>query len=181
MISTTDVKLGFRMLREFPGLTIAGGLALAIAIGIGAGWYDFSQDPFTPGSFYPDGDRLVEIEVRDSLAFRVEQRMLFDFAGWRRDARTVERLSAYRTIERTVTREGCVSSRRASPRRRRRRSAWPACRRSSAAHSLTPTNSATHSRSFSSAISSGSGCSMAAPTQSGRSWRWERRKRSSSA
>jgi hypothetical protein len=83
-----------------------GGLALAIAIGIGAGWYDFSQDLFRPRIPLPNGDRLVEIEVRDSLAFRPEQRMLFDFAGWRRDARSVERLSAYRTIERTVTRDG---------------------------------------------------------------------------
>src|SRR5687767_4999284 len=33
-MSWLDVKLGFRMLRRFPGLTIAGGLALAIAIGI---------------------------------------------------------------------------------------------------------------------------------------------------
>ena len=35
-----DYKLGVRMLLKHPGLTIAGGLALAIAIGIGAGWYD---------------------------------------------------------------------------------------------------------------------------------------------
>ncbi len=35
-----DYKLGVRMLLKYPGLTIAGGLALAIAIGIGAGWYD---------------------------------------------------------------------------------------------------------------------------------------------
>ena len=28
------------MLLKYPGLTIAGGLALAIAIGVGAGWYD---------------------------------------------------------------------------------------------------------------------------------------------
>ena len=35
-----DYKLGLRMLLKYPGLTIAGGLALAIAIGIGAGWYD---------------------------------------------------------------------------------------------------------------------------------------------
>ena len=30
-----DYKLGVRMLLKYPGLTIAGGLALAIAIGIG--------------------------------------------------------------------------------------------------------------------------------------------------
>ena len=79
MISTTDVKLGFRMLRKFPGLTIAGGLALAIAIGIGAGWYDFSQDLLHPRIPLPDGDRLVEIEVRDPLSRRAEQRLLYDF------------------------------------------------------------------------------------------------------
>jgi hypothetical protein len=35
-----DARLGGRMLLKYPGLTLAGGLALAIAIGIGAGWYD---------------------------------------------------------------------------------------------------------------------------------------------
>jgi predicted permease len=106
VLSSTDVKLGFRMLRKYPGLTIAGGLALAIAIGVGAGWYDFSQDLLRPRIPLPDGDRLVEIEVRHSLSSRPEQRVLSDFIGWRRDARSVEQLSAYRTIERTVTREG---------------------------------------------------------------------------
>lgn len=36
---TQDFKLGFRMLLKYPGLTLAGGLALAIAIGVGAGWF----------------------------------------------------------------------------------------------------------------------------------------------
>ena len=41
-----DYKLGFRMLLKYPGLTLAGGLALAIAIGVGAGWYDVvGEDP----------------------------------------------------------------------------------------------------------------------------------------
>jgi len=35
-----DYKLGLRMLLKYPGLTLAGGLALAIAIGVGAGTYD---------------------------------------------------------------------------------------------------------------------------------------------
>jgi hypothetical protein len=33
-----DYGMGIRMLRKYPGLTLAGGLALAIAIGMGAGW-----------------------------------------------------------------------------------------------------------------------------------------------
>ena len=45
-----DYKLGLRMLLKYPGLTIAGGLALAIAIGIGAGWYDLSRDLFAKAS-----------------------------------------------------------------------------------------------------------------------------------
>ena len=36
--SMQDYKLGVRMLVKYPGLTLAGGLALAIAIGLGAGW-----------------------------------------------------------------------------------------------------------------------------------------------
>ena len=38
-----DYKLGLRMLLKYPGLTVAGGLALAIAIAIGAGWYDLTS------------------------------------------------------------------------------------------------------------------------------------------
>ena len=42
--SMQDYKLGLRMLAKYPGLSFAGGLALAIAIGIGAAWYDVSRD-----------------------------------------------------------------------------------------------------------------------------------------
>ena len=56
-----DYKLGLRMLLKYPGLTIAGGLALAIAIGIGAGWYDVSRDFLRPTIPLPEGDRIVEI------------------------------------------------------------------------------------------------------------------------
>ena len=61
-----DYKLGVRMLVKYPGLTFAGGLALAIAIGIGAGWYDLSRDLLRPTLPLPDGDRIVEIEMRNS-------------------------------------------------------------------------------------------------------------------
>ena len=87
MISSADLKLGLRMLRKYPGLTFAGGLALAIAIGLGAGWYDFSQDLLHPRLPLPGGDRIVDIDMRDSMTFRGERRILHDFVAWRRDAR----------------------------------------------------------------------------------------------
>ena len=54
-----DYKLGVRMLLKYPGLTIAGGLALAIAIGIGAGWYDLVGKVLWPTIPLPEGDRVV--------------------------------------------------------------------------------------------------------------------------
>jgi putative ABC transport system permease protein len=105
-MSWLDVKLGFRMLRRFPGLTIAGGLALAIAIGIGAAWYDLNGDFMRPKLPLPDGDRIVEVEMRDSVNIQDERRILHDFIGWRRDVRTIEELGAYRTLERNLMREG---------------------------------------------------------------------------
>jgi predicted permease len=97
-----DYKLGLRMLVKHPGLTIAGGLALAIAIGIGAGWYDLSRDLFRPTLPLPGGERLVEIEMRDAAGGGDERRLAHDFLSWRRDARTVEELGAYRTLERNL-------------------------------------------------------------------------------
>ena len=101
-MSWLDVKLGARMLRKFPGLTIAGGLALAIAIGIGAGWYDLSGDLFRPKIPLPGGDRIVEIEMRDAVAGQDERRLLHDFLGWRRDVQSIEEIGAFRTLERNL-------------------------------------------------------------------------------
>jgi len=102
LASWLDVKLGFRMLAKYPGLTLAGGLALASAIGIGAGWYDLSGDLLRPTLPLPGGDRIVEIEMRDSLASEDERRLLHDFLAWRREVRSVEDLGAYQTLERNL-------------------------------------------------------------------------------
>jgi putative ABC transport system permease protein len=97
-----DYKLAFRMLMKFPGLTIAGGLALALAIGIGAGWYDFTRDFLRPPIPLPDGDRIVEIEMRNAQAGGDERRVLHDLMIWQRDVRSLEELGAYRTVERNL-------------------------------------------------------------------------------
>ena len=102
-MSWLDVKLGLRMLARFPGLAIAGGLALAITIGVGGGVVRLRRryhgGPTMP---FPGGDRIVEIEMRDSAANQEERRILHDFLGWRRDVRSVEELGAYRTLQRNL-------------------------------------------------------------------------------
>ena len=98
-----DYKLGVRMLLKFPGLTIAGGLALAIAIGGGAGYYDLIGKVLTPTIPLPEGDRLVQIETQNALTSEPERRIARDFLEWRRELRTIEDLGAYRADRRSLT------------------------------------------------------------------------------
>ena len=91
-----DYKLGVRMLLKYPGLTIAGGLALAIAIGIGAGWYDLVGKLLWPTIPLPDGDRIVIIETHNALTNQPELRVTRDFLEWRSDVRSIDGLGAYR-------------------------------------------------------------------------------------
>ena len=98
-----DYKLGLRMLLKYPGLTLAGGLAIAIAIGLGAGWYDGMRDFMRPTIPLPGGERIVEIEMRNLGGGGDERRLAHDFLEWKRDVRTVVDLGAYRTVERNLT------------------------------------------------------------------------------
>jgi predicted permease len=97
-----DYKLGVRMLRKYPGLTIAGGLALAFAIGVGAGTYDLLGKILAPRIPLPDGGRIVLIETQNTLTTAPEPRVVRDFLEWRREVRTIEDLGAYRTNARNL-------------------------------------------------------------------------------
>ena len=92
-----DYKLGVRMLLKYPGLTIAGGLALAISIGIGAGWYDLFGKLLWPTIPLPDGDRIVVVETHNALTNQPELRVTRDFLEWRGDVRSIDGLGAYRS------------------------------------------------------------------------------------
>ena len=97
-----DYKLGLRMLLKYPGLTLAGGLALAIAIGVGAGYYDLIGKVMAPAIPLPEGDRLVLIETQNTLTNAPEPRVVRDFLEWRRELQTIEDLGAYRTDTRNL-------------------------------------------------------------------------------
>ena len=97
-----DYKLGLRMLLKYPGLTLAGGLALAMAIGIGTGWYDVSGKFMAPTIPLPEGDRLVVIETQNTLTNEPEPRVVRDFLEWRRELHTIEGLGAFRTETRNL-------------------------------------------------------------------------------
>ena len=97
-----DYKLGLRMLLKYPGLTLAGGLALAIAIGIGAGWYDLTGKFLAPTIPLPEGHRIILIETQNTLTNEPEQRVARDFLEWRRELRTIDELGAFRTDTRNL-------------------------------------------------------------------------------
>ena len=101
-----DYKLALRMLLKYPGLTIAGGLALAIAIGLGAAWYDITNQIFHPRLPLPDSDRIATIEVANLATGREESRLTNDVAGWQRDAQTFEAIGGYRTVRRNLAAPG---------------------------------------------------------------------------
>ena len=98
-----DGKLGVRMLRRSWGLTLVGGLAMTVTIGLGASiftiWTTFS------GTSLPleDGDRIVAIQPFDRAARRVHRTPLADFRRWRETVRSLEHVSAMRTIDPRVT------------------------------------------------------------------------------
>src|SRR5688572_28408353 len=97
-----DYKLGLRMLLKYPALTIAGGLALAVAIGIGAGWYDLAGKLLAPTIPLPEGDRVVLIETQNTVTNAPEPRVVRDFLEWRRELHTIEGLGAYGTVTRNL-------------------------------------------------------------------------------
>lgn len=90
-----DLKLGFRMLVKYPGLTVVGGLAMAFGIWFGA--VTFHMLGIVTGTKLPlpDGDRIVKIQNWDAKMRQDEDRVLYDYQLWR-SARSITDLGAYR-------------------------------------------------------------------------------------
>ena len=111
-VSWLDFKLGLRMLVRFPGLTLVAGMAIAFAIGMGAGSYQFITDWFTPTMPFEHGERIVELWNDDRETGRQDPRVLHDYVVWRQEVTTVTEIGAYRTFQRNLITERGGSTRR---------------------------------------------------------------------
>jgi putative ABC transport system permease protein len=92
--SWLDFKLGFRMLARYPGLTLVGTLAIAVAIALGTLYFEVINKFKNPRLPIRDASRVVSVHNWNQDGFEPEGRSLYDFAIWRRQVKTVENLGA---------------------------------------------------------------------------------------
>jgi predicted permease len=93
-----DVKLGLRMLRKSWGLTLIGGLAMAVVIAIAAGALSVMDTVEGSTLRLDEGERVVAIQPFDVAGRGERDTSLEDFARWREHLRSVEGIGAYRTL-----------------------------------------------------------------------------------
>ena len=96
-----DFKLASRMLVRHPGLTIVGGLALAIGIPVGMAPMHLANAINAPLPF-EDGHRIVGIQYWDVPASDSREPRLHDFERWKQELTSFETLAAARTRSENV-------------------------------------------------------------------------------
>lgn len=103
---TLDVTLGLRMLRKYWGLSLVGGLALAVVIGICTSMFVYFNVFSSATLPIEDGDRIVAIQLWDPSAGVRREVSLDDFARWRDGMASLEDVGAFRTVERNLVVDG---------------------------------------------------------------------------
>lgn len=102
-----DVRLGLRLMRKSWGLTLVGGVAMALTIGLGAAIFTLWSTATTTTLPLPDGDRIVAMQTSDAATQRIHRdSSLSDFRRWRELLRSVTDVSAMRGVERTLITAG---------------------------------------------------------------------------
>ncbi|MDP1570562.1 MAG: ABC transporter permease [Vicinamibacterales bacterium] len=102
---SVDVKLSLRILGRYPGLTATAVFALALAIGAGAAYLEFTADLMHGRLPSDPGRRIVGIVQWDQQTGRPEDRVTFDYVSWRDTLTTLDGLAAYRNLERNLVTE----------------------------------------------------------------------------
>jgi putative ABC transport system permease protein len=94
-----DLKLGFRMLAKYPGLTLVGVLGMSVAVTVGALAFTAVNAVTSKSLPVDEGDRIVAIRNVDAQnQDNAEATMLHDLETWRGSLTAVELVNAYRIV-----------------------------------------------------------------------------------
>ncbi|HEX5217242.1 MAG TPA: ABC transporter permease [Vicinamibacterales bacterium] len=96
---SVDFRLGVRMLVKHRGLTLTGGFAMAVAIGIGATAFETLGELITPSLPFDEGDQVVSIQYSAANAAARDRGVSADFAVWRDRLTSIVELGAFRTVQ----------------------------------------------------------------------------------
>ena len=102
-VSLLDLRLGARMLLKYPGLTIVGGVAIAFAIGVGAGAFEFVRQVVHGTLPVPEGDRIVALRIWDAGAGDQVRPTVHDLELFRRELKTLQDIGAWTAPERNFS------------------------------------------------------------------------------
>ncbi|MBL8176298.1 MAG: ABC transporter permease [Bryobacterales bacterium] len=98
MPSRLDFKLGVRMLLKHPGLTLAGGAGIAVAVAIAVGAFSAIHGSFLSNLPLHEGHRVVSLELWDTAQFAPQPRLHHDYLRWRTELTSLQQLSAFRDL-----------------------------------------------------------------------------------
>jgi putative ABC transport system permease protein len=93
-----DARLGLRMLLKHRGLTLVGGFAMAVAIAVGATFFEVISELLDPALPLDDGRRIVAVRYESSPG-NPERHVVREFLDWRQVLASIEQLSAFRTVQ----------------------------------------------------------------------------------
>lgn len=92
--SGLDFKVGVRMLARYPGLTLVGTVAIAVAIALGSVYFEAINKWQNPRLPVRNAERVVQVRNWDASLARTEGRALHDFVVWREQVKTIDQLGA---------------------------------------------------------------------------------------
>jgi putative ABC transport system permease protein len=97
--SWLDLKLGGRMLVKSPLLTITGCIAIATAIGVNAGFNEFTGDLFAGQARGEANGDVVRLSNFDTESGARDPRVLEDLGRWRAELQTVREIGAALSLD----------------------------------------------------------------------------------